>query len=319
MSGFIDLILHKEHRPGSGGLRPRLQSRFESPSLTAEMHPATPADSAPPEGTVHPPPDETVRAEPAETVQPPDPAHGSPEGRMQPGPVPARQDAGRPGETEVQDFTTSAPTAPSGAPPRTVPAESGSDRPREPVAAHPSPASRPGPPATQRKEEARPEDDRADGFPAPASMGPSGSAPRAAPAEPVPGAPYRPAAAVPHSPFRPGPPATQRKEKAGAGVGRAQEAPTSASSEPSGPPPRTASAETRRAAPFEPAAPQPIAGRPARTQAAERDTPTIRVTIGRIEVRATVPSPTQAPKRPERRRPALSLDQYLQRRNGGGR
>ncbi len=48
---------------------------------------------------------------------------------------------------------------------------------------------------------------------------------------------------------------------------------------------------------------------------------TVQVTIGRIEVRATKPlsQPEQLQAKPLRRQPALPLDQYLQRRNGGGR
>jgi hypothetical protein len=46
--------------------------------------------------------------------------------------------------------------------------------------------------------------------------------------------------------------------------------------------------------------------------------PTIRVTIGRIEVRAITPPARPAPRATsERRGPALSLDGYLKRRNGG--
>jgi hypothetical protein len=47
--------------------------------------------------------------------------------------------------------------------------------------------------------------------------------------------------------------------------------------------------------------------------------PPVRVTIGRIEVRAVVP-PSQAPPRPAPRRPApLSLDEYLEQRRSGRR
>jgi hypothetical protein len=45
--------------------------------------------------------------------------------------------------------------------------------------------------------------------------------------------------------------------------------------------------------------------------------PTIQVHIGRIEVRATPPSPSPEKPRPQ---PSLtSLDDYLRQRNGGGR
>jgi len=47
--------------------------------------------------------------------------------------------------------------------------------------------------------------------------------------------------------------------------------------------------------------------------------PTIRVTIGRIKVRATLPPAPPAHPQPVRRQPALPLDQYLQRRNEGKR
>lgn len=52
------------------------------------------------------------------------------------------------------------------------------------------------------------------------------------------------------------------------------------------------------------------------------DPPTIRVTIGRIEVRAAQvqqPVPTQTRHQPVRRTPGLSLDDYLAKRNEGGR
>lgn len=54
---------------------------------------------------------------------------------------------------------------------------------------------------------------------------------------------------------------------------------------------------------------------------ARREAPTIRVSIGRIEVRASAPSPiaqpvTAPPARP--RKPPISLEQYLERRSRGG-
>ncbi len=45
--------------------------------------------------------------------------------------------------------------------------------------------------------------------------------------------------------------------------------------------------------------------------------PTIRVTIGRVEVCAVSPPSRPAPKPVELRRPLLSLDEYLERRNAG--
>jgi hypothetical protein len=46
-------------------------------------------------------------------------------------------------------------------------------------------------------------------------------------------------------------------------------------------------------------------------------TPTINVTIGRIEVRATAP-PTAAPRQQKRTAPTMSLEEYLRRRDRGG-
>lgn len=59
---------------------------------------------------------------------------------------------------------------------------------------------------------------------------------------------------------------------------------------------------------------------PGQSAAMPEPTPTIRVTIGRIEVRAITPLAPPAP-RPTRTKtgPVLSLDDYLKQRNGGGR
>lgn len=46
--------------------------------------------------------------------------------------------------------------------------------------------------------------------------------------------------------------------------------------------------------------------------------PTVRVHIGRIEVRAT-PPPAEPAKKPRRKTPVMSLDDYLERRNGRGK
>ena len=54
-------------------------------------------------------------------------------------------------------------------------------------------------------------------------------------------------------------------------------------------------------------------------QAESHDAPTIRVTIGRIDVRAVPPTPpaSPAPAKSNRSRPALSLSDYLKQRKGG--
>ncbi len=47
--------------------------------------------------------------------------------------------------------------------------------------------------------------------------------------------------------------------------------------------------------------------------------PVVRVTIGRVEVRANFSFPPSAPRQPAKSRPTLSLEDYLKARNGGGR
>jgi|APLak6261659701_1056019.scaffolds.fasta_scaffold00030_14 hypothetical protein len=46
--------------------------------------------------------------------------------------------------------------------------------------------------------------------------------------------------------------------------------------------------------------------------------PTIKVTIGRVEVRAVMPAQSPPAPRPRSAEPKLTLDDYLKRRNGGG-
>lgn len=78
------------------------------------------------------------------------------------------------------------------------------------------------------------------------------------------------------------------------------------------PAPVVARPQVTHAPPAEQAAPP--ATKEASTQAAA---PTIQVTIGRVEVRAT-PLPAPAPKRPRAKPPVMSLDEYLRQRNQGG-
>lgn len=47
--------------------------------------------------------------------------------------------------------------------------------------------------------------------------------------------------------------------------------------------------------------------------------PTIRVTIGRVDVRPVAPAPQERRRAPETPRPALTLEDYLKRRGGGSR
>ena len=64
----------------------------------------------------------------------------------------------------------------------------------------------------------------------------------------------------------------------------------------------------------EPATPPPLPPVPARPQS--EPAPSIRVTIGRIEVRAAMP-PERPTSRLKAQAPTLSLDEYLKQRNGG--
>jgi hypothetical protein len=66
-----------------------------------------------------------------------------------------------------------------------------------------------------------------------------------------------------------------------------------------------------------PAGPMAERGRPAAAEPSSRR-PTIRVTIGRVEVRAVLQGTPPPQPAAARRGPALSLDDYLARRNGGG-
>ncbi len=63
---------------------------------------------------------------------------------------------------------------------------------------------------------------------------------------------------------------------------------------------------------------EPLADVPS-SQARREPAPTIRVTIGRIEIRAAMPQAPPVRAQPVRRQPVLPLEQYLQRRNEGNR
>lgn len=62
----------------------------------------------------------------------------------------------------------------------------------------------------------------------------------------------------------------------------------------------------------------PISARDTREAASlPRESPTVRITIGRIDVRATTPSAAPAPRPGPAPAPAMSLEAYLKRRGGG--
>jgi len=67
-------------------------------------------------------------------------------------------------------------------------------------------------------------------------------------------------------------------------------------------------------------APPALNGRQSsRVEAPEATAPTVRVSIGRIEVRAVFPEQPQRQPPPLPRNPALSLSEYLKQRDGGMR
>jgi len=76
------------------------------------------------------------------------------------------------------------------------------------------------------------------------------------------------------------------------------------------PTPRAVVRPTTRRRRSEPAAPR---------QQVAREAPPVRVTIGRIEVRAVTPAAPAPQRRPPRRPPPLSLDDYLEQRQSGRR
>lgn len=68
-----------------------------------------------------------------------------------------------------------------------------------------------------------------------------------------------------------------------------------------------------------PAQPSVIDKFPQERSHAQTLPPTIKVTIGRIEVRAVSTPPAQAPRQRRKQQPSLSLDDYLKQRAGGQR
>ena len=131
-----------------------------------------------------------------------------------------------------------------------------------------------------------------------------------------------------------GPPRVAAPQRA---PGRGRRRPETAPPRPAEPGAAPSAARERRApaAPFEPAAPrlgvptQParpaelqrpvaapvLAARPPRPQVAAGDAPapTVRVTIGRVDVRAVTPEQPPEQKRKPKRAPRMSLDEYLSR------
>lgn len=145
-----------------------------------------------------------------------------------------------------------------------------------------------------------------------------------------------PDARAPLAPRPPVAPPSQPRERAELGT-RTEESPATLPRQPPSPlkPARSSalSPRTRPEAPEEPRPPRlpsrrqaqgPQGARDARAaspapapQATPHETTTVRITIGRIEVRATGASPAPAPRPTPRSEPAMSLEAYLKRRGGG--
>jgi hypothetical protein len=76
---------------------------------------------------------------------------------------------------------------------------------------------------------------------------------------------------------------------------------------------------TFRLGPTIPTNPRTMSARRDQASMVERDAPVIRVTIGRIDVRAQFPAPAPAPAARHARPAAISLDEYLKQRSEGKR
>jgi hypothetical protein len=103
----------------------------------------------------------------------------------------------------------------------------------------------------------------------------------------------------------PAPSASEREPRTKAAEPRVQPAPASRVVEP----------RVQPAPPPAPARPPQLSEESAHGEAA----PTIRVTIGRVDVRAVAGVPQEKRRAPEQPRPALTLEEYLRRRGGGRR
>ena len=95
---------------------------------------------------------------------------------------------------------------------------------------------------------------------------------------------------------------------------KGREAPA-APREPETPRPGMRTQPARPAEPVRAVAAPVLAARPPRPQVSARDAPapTVRVTIGRVDVRAVTPEQPPEPQRKPRRAPRMSLDDYLSR------
>jgi len=123
------------------------------------------------------------------------------------------------------------------------------------------------------------------------------------------------------------PEVTHQNEPAALSAGWRATSPEDHAAIPSQDKPFVAPATDVRPASLEPAASAPMTipfaatSRPAATptgaDAARTPAPTIKITIGRVDVRAVMPAASAPPPAPAQRRPALSLDDYLKRREGG--
>jgi hypothetical protein len=334
LSNLAAIVVH----PG-GEVHPRLPGRFEP------QHPALPGlvDFEPSDDAELTSPSDADRYEPAPPAKPA-PSSGDLAVSAAHAPEPGKRphDRSAPAISPSPPVAGSQPPASQSRPQRSAAArpeaEPGTPAVSERVAPAVQPPTEPPSPAilmpdtstvSASREELRPSEERRPASPPsaerqPARSQPPAAAPAALPeirptSAPEPSAPVRPAV-LNSGPFAPR--ETSRIDTSAAShhqieptapsAGTASAAPQAAQ-KPSAEP-ILGRVDGRPA--VEPHVVEPLADAPshrARTELA----PTIRVTIGRIEIRATLPPASPPRTQPVRRQPALPLAQYLQRRNEG--
>lgn len=297
MNTYLQRLLQRSVAPAEGAVAPRLPSRFEpSPFGPGRNAPAASTPSAPDAAAEHPIAPAATAGRLA-TASPAQPEPGSPGHAGPPEVADPRLPPVAPARTVVP------PAAPAPAPPSLTPRrEAGTgeraDATAPPAAApqttpsparRPLPAAHPGDPARGEAPAPRVEKHRtADHLPPSPNVperpepAPASLAPRAESLETM---SHREQAIRPHSPAAPRDPAAPGLDHEGA-------------------------LRPRREASVVP--PEGLSRRDERGAA---EAPVIRITIGRVEVRAVSPPQRTAPPPPPRPRPpALSLDDYLKQR-----
>jgi hypothetical protein len=278
MSGFLQRLAERS-RPGAPeALRPVVAEPFLAPEGPLELERVEERDVRPAQPPASPAPQ--APAPPARPAAPREPS-AAPEAPARP-PLPAREEG--PAQTAAGKGGEPPAALPSELPRRAAEASSTFDRyttktRTSPRADAPAEAT-PSLPVVRHEAGKPPEETAPPARPAPKQ-------PEPAPREPAPEAPI-----VVRTVHRPEPEPPPREPRAAAGVEGAPAAPA--------------------------AAPRPQPGpRPARRAAASPAPPPVEVSIGRVDVRAVFEPPAQEPAPAPSAAPAVSLDEYLQRRDAG--